>query len=228
MNKPGFIFLMVIMLFQSITTVKAQGFDVGSDFVSSYIWRGQNLGGASVQPWMEFTKGDFTVGTWSSVDLQERDNTELDLYIDYSLSDFKITFIDYFFDWTNVPYFEDWKDNHCGEIILQYDFSDLVPITLTWGTFVYNDEDYSSYAELAWSFKSGGTDCTLMAGFTPWRGYYADRPSLVNVAIKVSKNIQIGDFSLPVFGSFAINPVKADLPKLFNQDGAWFVFGLSL
>jgi len=227
-KKSGFVFLFSVMLSGSVAVAKAQGVDVGAEFVSSYIWRGQHLGGISVQPWLEYSKGGFTIGTWSSVDLQDRDNTELDLYAGFGISNFKLTFTDYSFDWTNTPYFEDWMSNHCGEIILEYDFSDFVPITFTWGTFVYNDVDFSSYAELAWSFRTGETDCTLSAGITPWAGYYADKFSLVNVAFKVSKNILIGNFTLPVYGSLVFNPVKADFPRLFNQDGAWLVFGLSL
>lgn len=228
LNSPGFVILFAVMISGYSEKVKAQELDFGSDIVSSYIWRGQYLGGVSIQPSLEFSKGGFIVGAWSSVDLQEKDNTEFDIYASFGLSDFTVSLTDYSFHWSTVPYFENWKSNHSAELLFEYDFSDILPLVVKWGTYIFNDEDFSSYAEVAWSFNAGKNNCTLSAGLTPWSGYYADRFSLVNIDFKVSKDIMIGDFVLPVFGSLTINPVKADIPKLFNQDGVWLVFGLSL
>lgn len=212
----------------SFTNIDAQEFDLGADLVSSYVWRGQIVGGACVQPGLEFTKGIFFIGTWASVDIQEKDNTELDTYLGFSISDITVSFYDYFYDWAHVPYLRNWTDNHSGEVIIEYDFSDKIPLTFTWGTFVYNDENYSSYAELAWSFKVGESDCSVFAGMTPWEGIYADKISLVNLGFKVSKEIKMGDFGIPAFAAFYLNPVKSGIPKLINQDGACFVLGLSI
>ena len=40
---------------------------VGADLVSGYIWRGQDLGGVSVQPSLEISYKGFSLGAWGSV-----------------------------------------------------------------------------------------------------------------------------------------------------------------
>lgn len=37
---------------------------VGADLVSGYIWRGQDLGGVSVQPSLEISYKGFSLGAW--------------------------------------------------------------------------------------------------------------------------------------------------------------------
>ena len=50
----------------TITSVKAQSLEVSADIVSSYVWRGTQFAGASVQPGVTFTKGGFSAGAWGS------------------------------------------------------------------------------------------------------------------------------------------------------------------
>jgi hypothetical protein len=221
------LFLISFLLFVCLPS-RAAGLDLGSDFVSSYIWRGQRVGGISIQPYMEYSYKGMTLGSWSSVDIQDRYNTELDFYLAYSFSGFTLTYTDYFFDWENKSYFGDWKNNHTGEISLEYDFQEKIPFRLQWTTYVFNDDNFSSYAGLTWFFKSGDIDCELTTGLTPWNGIYNDKFSIVNLEFKAIKNILIGNYELPVSGSLIFNPVKADLPKLTGQDGAFFVLGISI
>ena len=46
--------------------IRAQSVSTGLDLVSTYVWRGTKLSGASIQPLLQFTKGGFSIGSWGS------------------------------------------------------------------------------------------------------------------------------------------------------------------
>jgi len=60
----------------------------GVDYVMEYVFRGTSLGGASVQPDVEASLGNFTVGGWFSTGIGEdsfASADEFDLYAGYSV-----------------------------------------------------------------------------------------------------------------------------------------------
>lgn len=72
--------------------VTAQAGDVdwsiGTDFVTEYVFRGVSLGGNSVQPYVEVSKGNFTAGAWFSTQVgsgSELSADEVDFYAGYSV-----------------------------------------------------------------------------------------------------------------------------------------------
>jgi len=72
--------------------VSAQAGDVdwsiGTDVVTEYVFRGVSLGGNSVQPYVEVSKGNFTAGTWFSTQFgsgSELSADEIDFYVGYSV-----------------------------------------------------------------------------------------------------------------------------------------------
>ena len=56
----------------SMSTINAQektkaSFDIGVDFASRYVWRGLEFSDSpAVQPYAEYTSGNFTLGIWAS------------------------------------------------------------------------------------------------------------------------------------------------------------------
>ena len=63
-------------------TAKAQDkveASVGADIVSGYIWRGQDLGGVSLQPSASVAYKGFSLGAWGSVGIESTDAKEFDL-----------------------------------------------------------------------------------------------------------------------------------------------------
>jgi conserved hypothetical protein, proteobacterial len=55
-------------------------------YVSDYVFRGEKLADASIQPSVEATYGDFYAGAWHSSELSHNDgDTETDLYAGYGL-----------------------------------------------------------------------------------------------------------------------------------------------
>ncbi len=81
----------IILMSTSAVTVKADesklGFSIGSDYVSKYIWRGQNLqDDGAIQPWVEMTYGSLTGSIWGSLELSSiNDNAGEITEVDYSL-----------------------------------------------------------------------------------------------------------------------------------------------
>ena len=64
---------------------------VGADLVSGYIWRGQDLGGVSIQPSLSVAYKGFSLGAWGSAGIESADTKELDLTLGYSTGGFSIS-----------------------------------------------------------------------------------------------------------------------------------------
>jgi Bacterial protein of unknown function (Gcw_chp). len=67
---------------------------VGADIVSGYIWRGQDLGGVSVQPSLSVSYKGLSLGAWGSVGLESKDTKEFDLTLGYSTGGFSVSVTD--------------------------------------------------------------------------------------------------------------------------------------
>lgn len=200
---------------------------VGIDLVSGYIWRGQDLGGVSLQPSASITYKGFSLEAWGSVGIESKDDKELDLTLGYSTGGFSVSITDYWFN-SGPGYFHYGARNtaHLWEGQIGYDFG---PLAVNWytnfaGADGWNkkgDRAYSSYISLAAPFKLGGLDWTAEVGATPWATdfYSANGFAVCDVSLGVSKEIKITDsFSLPLFAKATWNP---------RTEGAYFVAGIS-
>lgn len=206
---------------------------VGADVVSSYIWRGQELGGVSVQPSLSVAYKGFSLGAWGSVGLESDDTKEFDLTLGYSIGGFSISATDYWFNMAGdqaAKYFQYGAHNetnsHVFEAQVGYDFG---PVALNWYTnFAGADgvksngkRAYSSYVTLAAPFKLGGLDWTAEVGATPWETsfYGSNGFAVVSMSIGATKEIKVTDsFSLPLFATATWNP---------RTEGAYFTVGMS-
>ncbi|MDR0811726.1 MAG: hypothetical protein LBN23_05595 [Paludibacter sp.] len=240
--KKNYIFTVAAIAAMVFTTNSAKAqveVSAGADAVSSYIWRGLNLGGASVQPGVSVSFKGFTLGAWGSVNIapsayNNGKTDEFDLYLNYSIGGFSATVTDYTFpkflnnSLDEFDYFN-YKDVHTLELGLAYTISEKVPLSLAVSSNLFGADDwdgdgksdFSTYAELGYSLavKSDITfDFAL--GFTPAKGAYSQNGfAFTNISIKASKEIKItDDFSLPAFAQVVLNP-DAKIPYL--------VFGVS-
>ena len=195
---------------------------ISGDIVSSYIWRGQDLGNVSLQPTLGIGYKGLSLTAWGSVGLTNSDDTkEFDLTLAYTTGGFNIGITDYWFNAGLDPdnrYFmyNAHSTNHVFEANIGYDFGFA---SLQWYTnFAGNDgtnksgkRAYSSYFEVNVPFKLATVDWTATAGAVPYATTFYNEWtsgfSVTNLALKATKEIKITDsFSIPIFGQVVANP----------------------
>ena len=195
---------------------------ISGDIVSSYIWRGQDLGNVSLQPTLGIGYKGLSLTAWGSVGLTNSDDTkEFDLTLAYTTGGFNIGITDYWFNAGLDPdnrYFmyNAHSTNHVFEANIGYDFGFA---SLQWYTnFAGNDgvnesgkRAYSSYVEASVPFKLATVDWTATVGVipyaTPFYNEWTSGFSVTNLALKATKDIKITDsFSIPIFGQVVANP----------------------
>lgn len=207
-------------------------FSVGADVVSSYIWRGQNLGGLSVQPsaTVTFNKPGISLGAWASAELfssgQSVNMREFDLVATWSPIDaLSISVTDYYF--CSANYLSAWTfgydSSHTIEGGLSYDFG---PLALAWNTVFagvdHNEENgersYSTYVELSAPYKLCGVEGKAAIGASLWEDSYTqagtDGFKVCNISLSANKEL----FNVPFMGQIVFNPYA---------DKVFFVVGLS-
>ena len=206
---------------------------VAADFVSSYIWRGQDLGSAAVQPTLGVGYKGLSLTAWGSYGLvNTADTKEFDLTLAYTTGGFNIGITDYWFSAGLDPDARYFKydahgTNHVFEANIGYDFG---LASIQWYTnFAGNDginkdgkRAYSSYVEVAVPFRLATADWTATAGAVPWAttSYGTTGFAVTNLALKATKEIKVTDtFSVPVFGQVVGNPCSQK---------AYMVFGFTL
>ena len=208
---------------------------IRGDLVSSYIWRGQDLGSTAIQPTLGVGYKGLSLTAWGSYGLVNADDVkEFDLTLDYTIGGLSIGITDYWFsrmdggdpDGRYFKY-EAHGTNHVFEGYIGYDFGFAA---LRWFTnFAGNDgtnkdgkRAYSSYVEVNVPFKLATVDWTATVGAVPYctTSYGTTGFAVTNLALKATKDIKITDsFSVPIFGQVVGNPCSQK---------AYLVLGLSL
>ncbi|MDO5571341.1 MAG: hypothetical protein Q4F97_07740 [Bacteroidales bacterium] len=198
---------------------------IGADLVSNYIWRGQDLGGVSIQPTLAISYKGFSLGSWGSIGFDQTDNKEIDLTLGYENSGFNIGITDYWISGNETFFhFKAKQTAHVFEGNIGYDFG---VVALSWNTNFagadYCKKDgtraYSSYFQVDVPFSLGGVDWSAELGATPYEGAYASSFAIVNVSLGASKTLDITkSFSLPLFAKLTANP---------STESLYFAFGLS-
>ena len=115
----------VIAALTIVNTTNARDFDKfsvsgGAELVANYNFRGINIGGFSLQPWVELSSNGVAVGAWGSIgsmpystEAFKTGNYELDVYLSYTtpldIFTIKVTHLYYF---NGSPYFD--YSNDCS------------------------------------------------------------------------------------------------------------------
>jgi len=248
MKKTKLFTLLLTVLFLSNNfQLKAQEetkgpkINLGTDIVSSYIWRGiVSDQSPNIQPSISMGLGNFTLGAWASGNFTGT-YKEFDLYAAYTLKQFTLTVTDYM--WSpqidNVPYFnyESEKTGHYFEAMLAYKGTEKFPLSVTAATLVYGADkkidkidavsldttytnNYSTYVELGYSFTVNGTRIDPFLGFTAGEGLYGESAGITNFGLTGFRTLKISDkFDLPMKASIIFNP---------QASRAYFVLGITL
>jgi len=171
-------------------------FQIGSDFMSRYIWRGLNLGGAgpSIQPTLKLNVGNsnhlFSIGGWGAYTFSATANQEVDLFASYTFKGLVTVMVtDYFFpdlyNGKRNDYFCYTKDStgHVFEGIVMFNGTTKFPFTLMVATNFYGNDarrmkkvndstfvedgiQYSTYIELGFKKHIKGFDFNAFVGGT--------------------------------------------------------------
>ena len=221
MKKIG---LFAMGLVMSMTAIAQDEIEttISGDIVSSYIWRGQDLGSTAIQPTLGVGYKGLSLTAWGSYGLvNPADTKEFDLTLAYTVGGFNIGITDYWFNSGLDPEARYFKydahgTNHVFEANIGYDFGFA---SLQWYTnFAGNDgankdgkRAYSSYVEANVPFKLASVDWTATAGAVPFAtSFYNDWTSgfaVTNLALKATKEIKVTDsFSIPICGQVVANP----------------------
>ena len=237
------IFISTILSISTLTSIaqvstplpRREGPEVGlgSDIVSSYIWRGQDLGSVSLQPTLGLEYKGISLSAWGSVGLADpADTKEFDITLGYTIGGLNIGITDYWFNAGLDPQDRYFKydahgTNHVFEANIGYDFG---VVSAQWYTNISGNDGvnkdgkraYSSYFEVAAPFKLATCDWTATVGAVPYATdfYGTNGFAVTNLAVRASKDIKVTDsFSIPIFGEVSANPCSQK---------AYLVVGMSL
>lgn len=207
----------LVMMFSGVA--KAEGFSVGADVVSRYVWRGTQFGdGIAVQPSLSYTFPGIgvEVGAWGSYDLSDDDASEADLYLTIPFGEyFSFTVTDYFFPTGGFDDYFNWGDDGSHTVELAAGF-EAANVSLFGAVNVSGDDDNSIYFEAGYNFyDKDDYSASLFVGGGD--GMYTNDSNaggdfdIVNVGVSVSKDI----FS----ASYIVNP---------DLETSWLVVGVTL
>jgi len=230
MRKIKVLAICAIAVFSTMN-VKAQ-FATGADIVSSYVWRGfpqeATKGTPNIQPYVSFTTGGLTLGSWASSSLLGNVK-EVDLYATYAFSSqFAVTLTDYNWGFASPKGYFDYSSttDHIYEATVAYTGTEKLPISASINTMFAGADKNSSGKQALSTYIELGYQLSPLAkvfagGLVSSGSAYGSSPAgLTNVGLKVSKSIAITDkFSLPVYGILGANP---------STGGAFFVAGVTL
>ena len=200
---------------------------VGADLVSGYVWRGQELGGVSIQPSASVAWKGLSLTAWGSAGWESEYAKELDLTLGYGVKGFSVSVTDYSFSkGVNFKtgadidgryfHFGSGSTLHVFEAQVGYDFGFLA---VNWWTNIGGNDGlksdgkraYSSYVSLSAPFSWAGLDWNATVGATPWEtSFYnggANGFEVSEVSLQAEKAIKVTDsFSLPLFARVVWNP----------------------
>lgn len=203
--------LMISMLIPAAFAEEKGKLSVGTDLVSSYVWRGTKFGhGPAFQPSLEFTSGIFTLGAWGSYNISDNEAMEADLYMsldfDFGLS---LGMTKYYFP--TDPFFS--GDSHAFELNAGFGSGAFT----FQGNYILNEGAGSAGGDLY--FEAGVSTGKLdwfAGGGTGWHtpdGKFG----LVNIGVSSSTELKLTDsFSLPVSSAIILNPKTEQFHVVFT------------
>ena len=221
MRKKGILIAAIIILgllpFVSVFSQEdsESGFSVGSDFYSSYIWRGTKYGlGPEVQPSMKYSKDWLSIGAWGSFDFSGYQ--EADLYLSFALpAGISLGLTDYYYPGLIYNDFSEASGSHAFELNAgfsagKFNLSANYIINKAGGVGSSGGDKY---------FQAG---CTfkyfnIFAGAGDgWHTYDSETGesnfAVCNLGIGTSRVIKVTDsFNIPVAGQLIFNPDKEQM-----------------
>ncbi|MBO4599774.1 MAG: hypothetical protein J5641_03440 [Bacteroidales bacterium] len=196
--------------------------ELRADLVSQYLWRGQPLGNASLQPAVALDWKGLSLEAWGSIGVADAaDPREIDLTLSYTFHDITLGLTDYWSTGSDPHYFFFRKPgtSHVLEAFAAYE---LGPVQLGWHTNIAGadaetpdgDPAWSSYAEISLPFEWADCDWEAALGIVPFAtDYYEVKGfAVTNVSLKVERSIALADkLTLPLSVQLIANPYSRHL-----------------
>ena len=183
---------------------------VGADAVSSYLWRGANSAGPSIQPsaYFDYEKGDWAVsmGAWGSKSFVKGDYNEFDLSVEATWRNITLSLANY-----SEFYGAEFDDNYL-DLGLSYTLSEDIPVTFSWYS-VLNQPALPSYFEVAYDFSVSVVDFSVAAGALPFASdYYGCKGfGVCNLNLSAGHEFEFEHGgSMPVSAQVVYNPMWND------------------
>lgn len=174
-------------------------FEVGADWVSSYLWRGQNIGGMAIQPMVSLDWKGLYVSGWANIGADnwsfEELSPELDITIGYDNFGLAVD-LTHLYYFGGDPYFgkggfkaQEQTTSSTMEVHAGFHVGDLIekfPLSLDWYTTIYGDDCYqdengewkrawSTYIEVGYDFELPlGMILGARVGIVPWLSSYSN------------------------------------------------------
>ena len=149
---------------------------VDVDFVSHYMWRGQDKGGVSIQPEAYISWQGLTLKLDGSTGFESSDIKQVNVTLGYEIAGFNVGVIDRWVSGLdlNDRYFNfDKRGAHQLEANLGFSwkYGSLQAYTIFWGNDyrISGEHAYSTYVEFSVPFKLGGVNWKASVGGTPLR-----------------------------------------------------------
>ena len=242
MKKMRFLAICVIAVLATMN-VKAQ-FAVGTDIVSSYVWRGITQGTThggtpNIQPTLSFTTGGLTIGSWGSGSF-DGEIKELDMYASYVFSpSFSVTVTDYNYGFAHPKgyFYYGTGTDHLFEGTLSYTGPTAFPLGISVNTMFAGSDTlstgkaaFSTYAELSYPITANAkVFCGASVLKSNSNVYNTSGFALTNIGVKVNKSIVFTDkFSLPVYGILGANLSNKYYDGTTKPTSLYLVVGITL
>ena len=230
MKKKNFLAIACALLLGSVSTpLRAQesgnwSMTVGADAVSSFLWRGMESGGPSIQPsvYFDYENGDWAVslGSWGSKSVYKNRYgvyyDELDFSAEASWRNLTLSLANY------NEFYGEGLDGVYLDLGLSYTLSENIPVTFSWYSIINRFEDavmipsgyrwsqaFPSYFEVSYDFSISVIDFSVAAGCWPFKSLYYGNGgfNVCNLNLSAGHEFELrDDMVLPVSAQIMYNP----------------------
>ncbi|MBO5678690.1 MAG: hypothetical protein J6S11_01850 [Bacteroidaceae bacterium] len=199
---------------------------VGADAVSSFLWRGFDMAGPSVQPsaYIDYEGDEWSIsmGAWGSKALQKGEYNEWDLSVEATWRNITLSLANY------REYYGAAFDDNYLDLGLSFTLSEDIPVTFSWYSIVNHldggvwdggdrfhwADAFPSYFEVSYDFSIlEVVDCTVAAGVLPFGSdYYGnDAFGVCNLNLSAGHEFELKHGgTLPVAAQVMYNPMGRD------------------
>lgn len=198
---------------------------LGTDFVTSYIWRGQKCANPSFQPFAGLSWKGLSLGIWGNVavvpvDSRKGTQEEIDITLSYELKGFHVGVTDYYFFENGYSFFTYGGIGECAHTFEGNIGWGCKYLSVDWftnfagndGTTLSGKRAYSSYLLLQAPFRLAKLNWNAAVGVVPYSTDFYSQDNARNfhcnnVSLRAEYPIKCGrKFTLPVYAQVIANP----------------------